>query len=95
MNLFIVALVIRECVRAYFDKHVVKMILEYAQLASAAHHVLNPVEAKQWQEEKLIYRKTHVNHPCAQWTRSHVNNYVYVCQLGKGALVATLSSRPL
>jgi hypothetical protein len=28
------------------------------------------------------YRKTHINHPCAIWTRESLNNYEWLCQLG-------------
>ncbi len=57
------------------DKHVVKMILEYAQLLSTAHHVLESPLADQ------LYKKTHVNHPSAVWTRASWANYDYVYSL--------------
>lgn len=51
------------------DKHVVKMIVETAQLLSTAHHVAgSPIAAK-------LYRKTHENHPCAKWVRESKANY--------------------
>lgn len=57
---------------SHCDKHVVKMILEYAQLLSTAHHVLDGEAAIAG-----IYKKTHVNHPCAVWVRqSHANYYI-------------------
>lgn len=28
------------------------------------------------------YRPTHINHPCAIWTRESLDNYLYLCQLG-------------
>lgn len=52
------------------DKHVVKMILESAQLLSTAHHVLGSDVATD-----SLYRKTHVNHPCAKWVRESPANY--------------------
>lgn len=60
--------------RAMTNKHVVKMILETAQLLSTAHHVLD--------EEKTpfldtLYKKTHVNHPSAIWVRESHENYIW------------------
>jgi hypothetical protein len=74
---------------ALVDKHVVKMILESAQLLSTAHRVLDGVEiegksqtgrkAKRWilpdAREGVIYMATHMNHPSAVWCRNSVQNY--------------------
>lgn len=51
--------------------HQVKMILEYAQLLSTAHHVTGSGTAD-------MYKPTHVNHPGAVWVRSSVNHYDWV-----------------
>lgn len=55
------------------NKHVVKMIVESAQLLSTAHHVLDGDNAI-----KGIYKKTHVNHPSAVWTRESAGNYMWL-----------------
>jgi hypothetical protein len=71
------------------DKHVVKMILESAQLLSTAHRILDGVEyqgqsqsgrkARRWklldQREDVLYSATHINHPSAVWCRASVENY--------------------
>jgi hypothetical protein len=71
------------------DKHVVKMILESAQLLSTAHRLLDGEEfegktktgrkAKRWKlhdaRENVIYSATHINHPSAVWCRQSVENY--------------------
>lgn len=59
------------------DKHVVKMILETAQMLSTAHHVLDGDKAIDG-----IYRKTHVNHPCSIWARETTSNYQWLLDLG-------------
>lgn len=82
MNIFFLSICIRRCARYYFDKHVIKIILELTHLLSIAWHVLNPKEAIKLEKENKIYRKIFVNHPCSIWTRSHVNNYNYVAKLG-------------
>ena len=42
MNIFFLNEDSRMCAQAHCDKHVVKMILEYAQMMSTAHRVLDP-----------------------------------------------------
>ena len=58
----------------HVDKHVVKMILETAQLLCGAHW-LSGGHAR--------YKLTHKNHPCAIWVRQSMENYQYLCFLGK------------
>lgn len=81
MNIFFLSISVRRCAKYHFDKHVVKMILEYAQLLSTAWHILDEDMAKQYHEEEKIYKKTHYNHPSAKWVREHLNNYRYVSRL--------------
>lgn len=52
--------------RAQCDKHVVKMILESAQMLSTICG--GP------------YKPTHVNHPCTIWARSSSANYLWLWQ---------------
>lgn len=52
------------------DKHVVKMVLESAQLLCTAHHML-PL----WELPNKFYKATHKNHPCAIWIRQCCANY--------------------
>lgn len=78
------------------DKHVVKMILEYAQLLSTAHRVIDgdPVielstggrKVKRWRLEdqnleKRLFAATHINHPCAIWARQNDANYKWLREL--------------
>ena len=71
------------------DRHVVKMILESAQLLSTAHRILDGRETvgksasgrnvKRWilsdAREPVLYDATHINHPSAIWARQSVENY--------------------
>ena len=58
------------------NKHCVKMILEYAQIMSTAHHVLgSSINAD------VLYRKTHMNHPSAIWVRQSSANYQWLYSL--------------
>jgi len=55
--------------------HVIKMLLESAQLLSTTHHIC----PKQELPEKF-YKKTHYNHPSAVWARESVDNYEWLCE---------------
>lgn len=75
------------------DKHVVKMILESAQMLSTAHRVLDGIQCidtssggrkvKRWKinndyhRDTLLYKATHVNHPSNIWTRQSKQNYIW------------------
>lgn len=73
MNIFILDYDLRKCAKYHNDKHVVKMILETAQLLCSAH----------WEKgSEAPYKKTHSNHPCAVWTRESKQNYIWLCKLG-------------
>ena len=76
MNIFYLDEDVTECAKMHVDKHCVKMILEYAQLMSTAHHVLDGEAAPD-----TLYKSTHVNHPSAVWARQSVYNYVYLYTL--------------
>ena len=76
MNIFILSLDPRECAEWHVDRHVVKMILEYCQLLCTAHRVLDP-----YGSHDSLYKKTHVNHPCAKWVRQSLRNYMWLVSL--------------
>ena len=76
MNIFFLSLNPTEAARLHCDKHVVKMILETAQLLYTAHWVYeSPLP-------EAAYRKTHPNHPSARWVRESLVNYRWLCSLG-------------
>ena len=62
------------------DKHVIKQILESAQLMSTAHRVLDGEKKEKAYilhdgREPHLYKTTHINHPSAKWVRESVENY--------------------
>lgn len=77
------------------DKHVVKMILEYAQLLSTAHRVLDGTLSVgvsksgrkktsyvlEGQRDSVLYSATHINHPSAVWVRQSDMNYDWLFDL--------------
>lgn len=78
MNIFYLHKTPRICATMHLDKHCVKMILEYAQLLSTAHRVL---DGDDYADEHGFYKKTHMNHPSAVWVRKSANNYAWLAQL--------------
>jgi hypothetical protein len=71
------------------DKHVVKMIVESAQMLSTVHRMLDGVMERRpsksgamlqyWklndQRESILYKACHFNHPSTVWTRESKANY--------------------
>jgi hypothetical protein len=62
------------------NQHVVKMILETAQILSTAHRVLDGEQVgKLWVlpdfRECILMKATHRNHPSMIWARSSVDSY--------------------
>ena len=57
------------------DKHVVKMILESAQLLSTAHRV---IDGDEYADKVGLYKMAHKNHPSTIWTRTSTENYMWL-----------------
>ena len=85
MNIFYLHNDTKTCAELHVDKHVVKMIVEYAQLLSTAKRMTDGIkyEAKSKtgrkvqryrlenpNEEATIYKAVHYHHPSAVWARS-------------------------
>jgi hypothetical protein len=95
MNIFYLDHDVTKCAEMHNDKHVVKMILEYAQLLSTAHRVLDGVELsglsasgrkkKFWtlgdSRDYTLYKATHIHHPSAVWARQSVENYLWLANM--------------
>ncbi len=95
MNIFFLDKNVTKCAQMHNDKHCVKMILEYSQLLSTAHRVLDGKEtigksasgrnAKRWilnnERDSILYSATHINHPSAIWVRQSNSNYTWLHSL--------------
>lgn len=95
MNIFYLHNDTQTCAQEHVDKHVVKMILEYAQLLSTAHRMLDGTEyidassgrkIRRWKLtddyiETKLFKASHINHPSAIWCRQNVNNYMWLSEL--------------
>ena len=56
------------------DKHIVKMILESAQMLCSVYDdsVIN----------EIPYKRVHYNHPCSIWVRTDMNNFYWLVKHG-------------
>ena len=96
MNIFYLDRNPQICAKYHCDKHVVKMILEYAQLLSTAHRLCDGIESRRssksgksqvrvWklddERENILYLAAYINHPSNVWTRSTSENYMWLFQL--------------
>ena len=95
MNIFYLSPDCLTCAQYHVDKHVVKMILEYTQLLSTAHRMLDGTptigksktgrNVKRWilpdVRDSVLYQATHINHPSAVWTRESKANYLWLYTL--------------
>jgi hypothetical protein len=72
MNIFVLDEDVEKCAEYHCDKHVIKMILESAQMMSAVVR-LNGHDTG--------YKLTHKNHPCTIWARKSLSNYIWLKSL--------------
>ena len=101
MNIFYLDKNPKVCAEMHCDKHVCKMIIEYAQLMSTAHRMLDGEmylgktaigrNIKRWrlydEREDILYKASHINHPSAIWVRESIENYYQMYKL----YIATLA----
>ena len=95
MNIFYLDNDTKKCAEMHVDKHCVKMILEYAQLLSTTHRVLDGTQLTRLSKtgrkqtafvlsddrELVLYTATHINHPSAIWVRKSEQNYRWLFSL--------------
>ena len=78
MNIFKLSDDPYECAEMHCDKHVVKMILETAQMLSTAYRVLG---SEKLADDEGLYKIAHKNHPSCVWVRNDVWNYYWTVSL--------------
>ncbi|UFX98297.1 hypothetical protein [Candidatus Gromoviella agglomerans] len=82
MNIFFLDYDIRKCAQYHCDKHVIKMILEYAQiLCTSFRSVILSISSMKIFEDIEIYRSTHIKHPCVLWAMSSFKHWFYLWSL--------------
>lgn len=72
MNIFATHSNPKFAAREHCYVHVVKMIVEYHQLMSTAHRVL---DGNEYADKRGFCALTHANHPSAVWTRDSAKHY--------------------
>jgi hypothetical protein len=95
MNIFYLHNDPKTCAEMHNNKHTVKMIIEYAQLMSTAHRLIDGEEyteltangrnIKRWRlsddRESILHKASHINHPSAIWVRQSSTNYYWLFNL--------------
>ena len=76
MNIFMLHQEPQIAAQYHCDKHVIKMVLESAQLLCTA---LNITHGKQ----VMPYRSSHANHPCSLWVRESRDNALWLVDLAQ------------
>ena len=72
MNIFYLDPSPRRAVDFMSDKHIVKMVLESAQLLCTAHQIL---DSNTHIDGVELYKVAHKNHPSSIWVRSNIHHY--------------------
>ncbi len=95
MNIFYCDANPQLCAMAHCDKHVVKMIVEYCQILSTCHRILDG-EIQQYitksgriskeyllpdARENILYKASHIHHPSVIWAMQGDKNYLWLHEL--------------
>ena len=72
MNIFYLDKCPNKAAKVQYNKHVVKMILESAQMLCTAHHCIMGEDAD------VPYKVAHKNHPSTKWARQSGENYTWL-----------------
>lgn len=75
MNIFVLDTDPASAARQHCDAHVIKMILESAQMLSTALK-------QSGSQDKGLYKATHAKHPCTKWAGETRQNFLWLCDLG-------------
>lgn len=81
--------------RYHCDRHVIKMIVESAQILSTAHRILDGTETVRLSDsgrkqnvwelpddlDAMLYKATHANHPSCVWVRQSNQHYDWAYRL--------------
>lgn len=84
MNIFFIAFDPQEAAKRHGDKHVIKMILESAQmLCTCQWFASDPTWADRYRDAigKPPCKACYAKHPCNIWLRKSLENYAWLCSL--------------
>ena len=87
MNFFYIEETAKEIAKSHNNAHCIKMILEYAQMLSTTHRVVDQyyheVDGKYVfvglpKDMQKLYKIAHLNHPTTIWVRESVQHYNFM-----------------
>ena len=76
MNIFYLDRDPVKAAKVQYNKHIVKMILESAQMLCTAHH--HYAEKHEINADYIPYKKAHYNHPSTIWCRQNSRQYYWL-----------------
>ena len=79
MNIFILSMNPKRCAIYYNNVHLIKIILEIAQMMCTCLRILDIYVTEIY--DPVLYKKTHINHPCNKWLRESSENYRWTYEL--------------
>ena len=74
MNIFVLSMDLKKCAQFHCDAHVVKMILEYAQILCTVVNENGGTSP---------YKSTHKKHPCVLWAGRSLENWLWLQELAR------------
>lgn len=84
MNIFVLDEDPAKAARDLCNKHVVKMIIESAQILSTVYRLAmeerRSLPAKDAETYPRLYKATHIHHPVTKWVRSSIHNTDWLWQ---------------
>ena len=81
VNFFYLSRDLKECARWHGDRHLHKMIVEYAQILSTVWHLLALKSPTTIKIPDGIYRKSHTVHPIVLWAMKSTAHYDAILKL--------------
>ena len=81
VNIFVLDTDPMKAAEYHNDKHVVKMILESAQMLSTVHNIMGHSDDGRPVVPSMLYKPTHIMHPCNVWARETGGNYLWLSEL--------------
>ena len=74
MNIFVLSKNVKKCASYHCDQHVVKMVLESAQMLSTVCNLSG---------RKTEYKPAFRNHPCTKWVHRSLSNWLWLRSLAR------------
>lgn len=83
MQIFYVDSDPEKCAQALCNRHVIKQVLESAQILCTTHRYYSSDPRPMYYKDVKFYKSTHVHHPCVRWCQQNITHYNWLVQHAK------------